>query len=407
MMKAKICIGLMSGTSVDGIDVVIAEFRRVNGFIKHKFLLFRKYDFSSIIRKRIFDAMNDSLPSTKNICQLNFELAYLYANAVKNTLRESGLSKDKIFVIGSHGQTIYHIPQGTKENGKKLIASTLQIGDGSIIAEITGIPTVSDFRTRDIAAGGHGAPLVPFADFHLLTHHKKNRVLQNIGGVANLTFLKASGKISDIIAFDNGPGNMIIDYATYYFTKGKQTFDKNGELAGRGKINNAILSELLKHPYCKMKPPKTTGREMFGKEYTERIIKQYVVRDLSHSKDRTVFCPYQGYSKKDIYDFISTVTALTAITITDSYKNFIMNKYRVDEVLLAGGGAYNTTLVKMIKNKLQDTDVKTLEDIGFNSDGKEALSFALLAYATMLNIPNNVPSATGAKKPVVLGKISY
>ena len=397
-MKPKICMGLMSGTSVDGIDVVIAEFRLVKGFIKHKLLLFRKYDFPSMIRKRIFDAMNDSLPSTKNICQLNFELAYLYAKAVIKTLKESGLGKNKIFVVGSHGQTIYHIPQGTRENGKKLVASTLQIGDGSVIAEITGIPTVSDFRTRDIAVGGHGAPLVPFADFHLLTHHKKNRILQNIGGVANVTFLKANGKISDIIAFDNGPGNMIIDYATFYFTNGKQNLDRNGELAGKGKVNNAILSELLKHPYYKTKPPKTTGREMFGKQYTEKIIKQYVVRDLSRKK---------GYSKKDFCDFIAIITALTAITIIDSYKNFIMNKYLIDEVLLTGGGAYNPTLVKMIKNELQDMDVKTLEDIGFNSDGKEALSFALLAYATMLNVPNNVPSATGAKKPVVLGKISY
>jgi len=388
-VQSKICVGLMSGTSVDGIDVVVAEFKLVKGFIRHKLLFFKKYSFPSSIRKRIFNIMSDSFPSTKDICQLNFELAYLYANAVNKILKVSGLDKDKIFVIGSHGQTIYHIPQGTKVDDKKLTPSTLQIGDGSVIAELTRIPTISDFRTRDIAVGGHGAPLVPFADFHLLTHPSKNRVLQNIGGVANSTFLKANGKIEDIIAFDNGPGNMIIDYAVSYFTNGKQAFDKDGRLARKGKVNKIILSELLKHPYYKNNPPKTTGREMFGKDYCEKIIRQFKI------------------SKKDMYDFIATVTALTAITITDSYKKFIMNRERIDEVLLAGGGAYNQALVEMIKNELPDVEVKTIEDIGFNSDAKEALSFALLAYATMLNIPNNVPSATGAKKTVVLGKISY
>ncbi len=379
----------MSGTSVDGIDVAIAEFKMVEGFIKHKLLSFKKYDFPKAIRKKIFEVMSDSVPSTKNICQLNFELAYLYSDAVKKALKSSGLSRNKVFVIGSHGQTIYHIPQGTVEKGKRLIPSTFQIGDGSVIAELTGIPTVSDFRTRDVAVGGHGAPLVPFADFHLLTDHRKNRILQNIGGVANSTFLKTNGKISDIIAFDNGPGNMIIDYAVSYLTDGKLKYDKNGKLASKGIVDKKILRELLKHPYYKMKPPKTTGREMFGKEYTEKIIKRFRI------------------SKRNMNDFVATVTALTAITITDSYKKFIMPKNRINEVLLAGGGAYNRTLVKMIKDEIPDVEVKILEDIGFDSDAKEALSFALLAYATMLNIPNNVPTATGAKKPVILGKICY
>ncbi len=388
--KSKICIGVMSGTSVDGIDVVISEFCLKNNLIKSKMLFFKHFNFTKGLREKILDAMNSQKFCSAKLCQLNFELAYAYSDAVNQTMLESGYKKKDIFAIGSHGQTIYHIPHGTKTGRKNLISSTLQIGDGSVIAEITGIATVSDFRTRDIAAGGEGAPLVPFADYHLFTHREKNIILQNIGGISNSTFLKANGKISDIIAFDNGPGNMMIDYVISKFTDNKMHFDPDGRMAAKGKVNPDIFKHLIRHPYFKEMPPKSTGREMFGKDYVEAIIKKFDIK------------------KEDINNFAATLTALTAYTIADSYKKYILSKYEVNEIILSGGGAYNKTLKSMISDYIQDIPVITLDDTGLIiSQAREALSFALLAYAAMLGIPNNIPSATGAKKQVVLGKISY
>lgn len=387
-MKSDLCIGIMSGTSVDGIDVVIADFFLKRNIIKHNLIAHQHYVFPLSIRKKIFEAMDIDKSSSKMLCELNFELAYLYANAVKKILKKINIKKEDILAIGSHGQTIYHIPRDTKENGKKLIPSTLQIGDGSVIAELTGITTVSDFRTRDIAAGGHGAPLVPFADFHIFSNPKKNIVLQNIGGISNCTFLKAHGKIDDVIAFDNGPGNVMIDFAISKLTYGKMKYDKDGRFAKMGKINEAILKNILAHPFFNKKPPKSTGREMFGAEFVDKIIHKFNI------------------TEKNIYDFIATLTYFTAITIAESYKKFIMKKHKIDEAILSGGGAYNKTLVEMIRNLLPHLRIKILEELGFISQAKEALCFALLAYAAMHKIPNNVPSATGAKKHVILGKIT-
>lgn len=378
----------MSGTSVDGIDISASHFYMKRGFIKHKLISASHFKFPEKIRRKIFSAMSLSDSSVSIICELNFELAHIYAKAVDSFLQKSKIKREDVYAIGSHGQTIWHIPRGILKNGNLITPSTLQLGDGSVIAELTGITTVSDFRPRDIAAGGHGAPLVPFADYHLFTHKKKNRIIQNIGGISNSTYLKAGGCINDIIAFDNGPGNMMLDYAVSVMTNGKARYDKDGRFSRCGIIIAPMLSHLLSHPYLKITPPKSTGREMFGAYYTDKIITQY---------------KNKGF---DFHDIISTLAYFTAHVIADSYQKFILPANQIDEIILTGGGAFNKTIVSHIERSCPHAKVMPISEFDIEPSVKESLSFAMLAYAAMNNIPNNVPSATGAQKQAILGKIS-
>jgi anhydro-N-acetylmuramic acid kinase len=286
--------------------------------------------------------------------------------------------------IGSHGQTIFHIPSGRTYKGHP-IRSTLQIGEPSVIAEMTGITTVADFRPRDIACGGQGAPLVPFADYILFQHKRLHRALQNIGGISNVTFLPAGGRIEDVIAFDCGPGNMVIDAIVSLITNGKKTYDRNGAIAQRGRVSDALLTKFLRHPFFRMHPPKTTGREAFGQPYSQDFYKAGVSLRLRPE------------------DIVATATALTASAIADAYNRFLPAV--PDQIILCGGGAKNRCLVSLLAEKLQKSRLMTTSDFGIDSDAKEAVSFAILAWAAIQGIPNNVPSATGAVRPAVLGKI--
>ncbi|EOD00095.1 anhydro-N-acetylmuramic acid kinase [Caldisalinibacter kiritimatiensis] len=375
----KLIIGLMSGTSVDAVDAALVEIEGNGLNTKVNLIEFHKEPIPKKIKEDILKACSIKDSSVELICRLNFEVGEVFAKAVLEICKSAGVSSEEIDLIGSHGQTIYHIPQN----------STLQIGELSLIAERTGIITVGDFRVRDVAAGGHGAPLVPYTEYLLYRNPNKTIALQNIGGIGNVTVIPRNGTINDVYAFDTGPGNMIIDAIVNEMTNGEQEYDDEGEIAAKGKINEEMLKELLNHPYLKNEPPKTTGREEFGIEFSRQILKRYREKEL-----------------KDI-DILSTVTYFTAKTISDSYKKWIIPKDNIDQVVIGGGGSYNKTLLKMIKEELKEIEVITQEELGYSSDAKEAIAFAILANETIHGNTNNLPKVTGATKPVVMGKIVY
>lgn len=372
--------GLMSGTSVDGVDVAIIDIDNEKVSVR----AFDTFPYSAELRRDILQLCGTESCNVADVCHLNFVLGEVFAESVLKLCKKSSINLNTVDLIGSHGQTIYHNPKG-RHFGKKTIRSTLQISEPSIIAQRTGITTVADFRPRDMAAGGQGAPLVPFADYFLFRDKRRNRAVQNIGGIANVTSLPAGCLPGDIIAFDTGPGNMIIDGIISTISRGKQKFDHGGQIAAQGTIDKTILDCLLKHPFLGLRPPKSTGREEFGSRYCDAL--------------------YRKMKKKSIpaEDIIATVTAFTAESIVRAYRNFLPRM--PDEVILCGGGAHNSTLVKMLRQGLDKSRILTSDDFGISCDAKEAISFAILAYATIKGEPNNVPGATGATKPLVLGKI--
>ncbi len=372
--------GLMSGTSADGVSAAIIEAapRRI------RTLAFRTFPYPPEIRKRVFTLFRPETARLDEICRLNFLLGELFARALISLARSNQISLRSIDLIGSHGQTICHLPQA-KRAGRRDAGSTFQIGEPSVIAERTGIPTVADFRPRDIAAGGQGAPLVPYADFLLFRHLHRSRAIQNIGGIANVTWMPARPKIGDLMAFDTGPGNMMMDRVTQLITRGKRNYDDGGRLARRGHVDPSLLAELLAHPFLRRPPPKSTGREEFGVAFADELFRR---------RRKAGVAPL---------DILSTLNAFTSLSIRDAYQRFLSK--RPDEVILCGGGARNRLLVQRLKADLQPSKVVVMDELGINADAKEAVSFALLARETVRGVPNNVPSATGAERAVVLGKI--
>jgi anhydro-N-acetylmuramic acid kinase len=319
-----------------------------------------------------------------DICHYNFVLGEVFADAVIKLCSKSGISLGSIDLIGSHGQTIYHQPCG-KRYGRRMIRSTLQIGEPSVIAQRTGITTVADLRPRDMASGGEGAPLVPYADYVLFKHDRLARAVQNIGGIANVTFLPGGCKQNDIVAFDTGPGNMVIDGIVHFITGGRKRYDAGGKMAARGTVDKRLLSEMLRHSFFRRRPPKSTGREEFGADFAERIYRRADRKGLPDA------------------DIVATVTALTAKSIAQAYRQFLPTM--PDELILCGGGSHNRTLVEMLHAELSDVKMLSTDDFGISVDAREAVSFAILAWATIKGMTNNVPAATGAKRPVILGKI--
>ncbi len=379
-------IGLMSGTSFDGIDACLVKITGNGLSTETEIIEFETYPYKEEIRELIFDASKEQTGRVDKICQLNFTLGKLFADAAGQIAEKSSIPISDIDIIGSHGQTIYHI-SSLKEKADKDVRSTLQIAEPSVIAQETGVTTVADFRTRDIAAGGEGAPLVPYADFILFGKDGIGRAVQNIGGIANVTFLPAGCSINEIIAFDNGPGNMIIDRFAEIITEGKLKYDKDGELASKGKLNQDLLERLCSHPYLSIPPPKSTGREDFGIQFSDNLYEE-LKRD-----------------NVDFLDTITTVTVFTAKSISDSYRKYIQPSYKLSEVVMSGGGVYNPILFQFLKEYLENINIRKVEEFGIPSDAKEALAFAILANETICGYPGNVPSATGARERVVLGKI--
>lgn len=381
-------LGLMSGTSHDGIDAAIVKIAGSGAGSKVTLLHYNSYPYPAGLQRRIGMAFTGN---AADICRLNVELGEAFADAAMNCIKEAGLESQDVDLIASHGQTIYHIPPTEGTAG-----CTLQIGEDSVIAELTGILTVSDFRPRDMAAGGHGAPLVPLADYILFHEKGKVKTVQNIGGIANVTVV--TEKLEDVIAFDTGPGNSLIDEAVKILTGGKEFFDLDGKMASSGKIDNELLKELMNNPYFSMNPPKSTGRELFGKEMAF-LLTRLVSGEVGRRKGR----------KKE--DLIATLTRFTAESISDAYKRFVFPKHNIDQVILTGGGSRNPVLIDHLKELLKKASktrpaIVFIDKLGIPSSAKEALSFAILGNETVSGNPGNLPKATGAKKAVILGKIS-
>lgn len=375
--------GVMSGTSLDGIDVALVRIEGSGVDKNVKLINKKKIPFRNDIKSEIQQALSIENSNVQLICSLNFKLGLCFANAVKEVCKEANFSLEQLDLIGSHGQTIYHQP---KPEGN-MIASTLQIGEPTVIAYDTNTTVISNFRTMDMAAGGQGAPLVPYSEVILYRDPSKNRLLQNIGGISNVTVIPNQQSDQNVIAFDTGPGNMIIDEVCQRLFQ--LPYDQNGEIAKQGRVVDEILTYCISHPFLKMNPPKSTGREQFGEKFASELLKRF-----------------EKHSKENI---LTTVTMFTANSIVHHYKKFILPYYEIDEVILGGGGSYNSTLVEMLRNGLKDENCAIFiqEDIGYSSEAKEAIAFAILANETHHRNPSNVPSATGAKQSVVLGNITF
>lgn len=371
-------VGLMSGTSLDGIDAALVEFRGAGEVPEWSVLGYHTREYSAEERKQIHDAIVEG--SAAALCRLHAQMGEWLASAVLQACEAGGVNPEEVDVVGSHGQTIWHEPPQGGVRG-----ATLQLGCPATIAERTGIAVVSDFRTRDVAAGGEGAPLVPWVDRFLFSHDERQRALQNIGGMGNVTWLPPRGDERAILAFDTGPGVAMIDAAVQIATNGRQAFDREGEWASRGTVDDALMQEVLRHPYFGRKPPKSTGREVFGRPFVQAIADR---RGTS--------------SEQEWADLITTLTAVTARTIGDAYRNWLI-PLGLDEVFLTGGGARNVELVRRIEAELDPLPVKTGDELGVDPDAKEAVAFAVLAWAFAHGVPGNVPEATGAEGPRVLG----
>ena len=380
--RSKLIVGLISGTSADGIDAVLV---RVNGSgtsTRPTQLASDSYQYPPELRALVLE---NSLPGTGSvdlICELNVLLAHFFADAVKKIARKARVALSEIDLIGSHGQTVHHLPVPKRSFGK-LIRSGLQIGDPSTIAKLTGITTIGDFRMADMAVGGQGAPLVPYFDYVMFRSRTKNRIVLNLGGIANFTALPKKCSSTDVLAFDTGPANMVIDALMMKFYG--QQYDAEGQVALKGTIVPELLSDLMTMPYFTMRPPKSTGRELFGAMLLPRIVE------------------YEGKVSKE--DIIATVTRWTPFSVFDQYKRFIAKRMKAEEVIVSGGGAHNKAIMGALQEYFKPALVRRIESVGFSADAKEAICFAILANETISEHPSNVPSVTGADRPVVLGKI--
>ena len=398
-----IVAGVMSGTSADGINVALVRIaervgpkrrsqheqlrergRPLHTIQGHKLIAHQEFPFPAPVRRMILRMMNAGSASVADLARLNFLLGVLYADAVANTARKHRV---KVELIGCHGQTIYHQGESAWFLGRKL-AVTWQTGEAAMIAAQLGVPVVSDFRPADMAAGGKGAPLVPFFDFLFYRDESLSRIAQNIGGIANLTAMPAAASLDDVVAFDTGPGHMVID-AVMQELYGRR-YDGGGKIAASGRVLEGVIAESLAAPFFRTRPPKTAGREEFGREYVANFLR---------------IC---GRAPKQ--DIVATATRLTTRSIADAVQRFVIGgRGRFEEMIVSGGGAKNRTLMAMLREQLTPIgiEVRHSEEFGVPSEAKEAMAFAILAYETWNRRPSNVPSATGAKRAALLGKVSY
>ena len=377
---SRLVVGLMSGTSADGIDAVLTRITGYGTSTRVEQLGFYFLPFDEATRNRILAVAGGDFGGTKEICLLSTHLGILYAEAVGRLLEQCGV--DHVDLIGNHGQTVWHIPEGEPYLGTT-IRGTLQIGDPSYLAERFSCPVVSDFRVRDMAAGGLGAPLVPYTEFLLYRSDTEDVALQNIGGIGNVTLLPAGCELSEVTAFDTGPGNMVMDALVMRITDGKQGYDDGGRLAASGRVIPELLDWMCEDPYLTKQPPKTTGREYYGKDYVERLL---------------------SVGDYPLVDVLTTATAFTAKSIALSLERFA--KRMPARLVVAGGGSRNPVLLRFLQEYLPHCRVQIQEDLGYDSDAKEAVAFALLANEALFGVCNNAPSATGASHGVVMGRIN-
>ncbi len=365
--------GVMSGTSLDGIDVAIVDIHTK----KLSYKAFHSTPYPKPVREALLSVSNN-ITHTATISRLNFLLGALYADAIQETCRRKRIPLTSIELCGLHGQTIFHEGQPVEYLGMR-VASTLQIGEAAVVAERTGIPTISNFRERDIAAGGKGAPLVPYVDYLLFRHRRIGRIALNIGGIANITVIPAAAKPEQVTAFDTGPGNMIIDALVSHKTNARQRYDRDGRIARANKIHPRMLEAMLSDPYLTLPPPKSAGREQFGHEFSSGLIATGLPID----------------------DLIATATEFTAQSIANAIQFPNMT-----ELIVSGGGIHNRQIMRRLRELLPNLAVTTTKTHGIDPDAKEAIAFAVLAHAHMHHRPANIPSATGARHPAILGKHS-
>jgi anhydro-N-acetylmuramic acid kinase len=382
-------IGLMSGTSADGVDVALA---RISGDgstpVRGKLVAHITLRLDGSVRKEVLRVAESGAVSAGEVSQLNFRLGEIFSDAVVVACKKFRVKLSQVDLIGSHGQTIFHQGKPVPFLGRPT-CSTLQIGEGSIIAARTGVTTISDFRAADMAVGGQGAPMVPYVDYLLYADKTQGRVSLNLGGIGNITILPAKGKASDVYAFDTGPGNMVIDALVSHFSRGRKRFDEDGRIARQGDSNERLLLEMMKDPYLKLKPPKSTGREYYGQAYMEKLLK--MARRFGASPD----------------DLIRATTIFTALSVVDALKRFVLPRTKIHQLIVSGGGAHNPVIMAQLAAALSPIEVMSSSELGVDPDAKEAYAFALLAYETWHRRNGNLPSATGAKRGAILGKLSY
>lgn len=377
-------VGLMSGTSVDGIDAAVVTVEGSGREAHIECVGYCCHPFQPEVRGALLEmASPDALCGPGEIAAMNFTIGRLFAEAAVACAAETGIGVDRIDCIASHGHTIFHRGASDEVDGRG--RCTLQIGEAAVIAERTGVMVVSDFRTADMAAGGQGAPLVPYFDYVFLRSDRASRAALNIGGIANVTYLPAGCRLEDVIAFDTGPGNMLIDAAAARFSRGGLPCDLDGRMASRGRVNGALLDRLLSHPFYSMQPPRSAGREQFGAHYLDTV---------------TDWAEARGLEPEDV---VATLTALTAESIARACADYLPGT--VDEIIVSGGGARNPVLMSRLE-AAGGVKARMFDDFGMPGDAKEAAAFALLASETVRGVPSNVPAATGASHPVVLGKIT-
>jgi anhydro-N-acetylmuramic acid kinase len=371
-----IVVGLMSGTSVDGIDAAVVDITQDGDALRIRLLGYAESAIDEQLRQRIHALFSPELSRIDEVCEVNVLLGEAFAEAAAVVIRQVGVQPD---LIASHGQTVWHqvAPGHTR--------STLQLAEPSVIAERLGVTTVADFRPRDIAAGGQGAPLASWGDALLFGDPRLSRAVQNIGGIGNVTWVPPGGQWEAILAFDTGPGNALIDHAAWRLSGGMQRFDLDGALAATGRVDDGLLAELLDQPYFVAQPPKSTGRELFGAQLVDPFIERSEQRGLSTS------------------DILATLTAFTAHSIADQYRRFLPG--RPDEVVVGGGGSRNPVLMGLLSELLDPAQIRMHEDFGLPSLGREAVYFALMGHETLHGRPNTVPSCTGATHAVVMGKL--
>jgi len=381
-------LGMMSGTSADGIDVALARVSGAPPKLNAKLLGHTSSKFPPAIRREILRVAEQHPIAAGDFSQLHFRLGKLFADAALAACHKFRVSPKRIALIGSHGQTVFHQGRPVACFGSRT-ASTLQIGEPSVIAARTGVTTIGDFRPADIALGGQGAPLVPYVDYLLYRHAKLGRVSLNLGGIANITVLPHAAKPQQVFAFDTGPANMLIDALVAHFTHGRLRFDKNAALASQGRSLPALLDDLMRDPYLKLAPPKSTGREYYGQAYLKELL------------------ALGRHHRAKPNDLIRAATIFTALSVVDALNRFVLPRADIHQLIVSGGGARNPIILAQLSAALPAIQVLPSSRLGIPEDAKEAFAFALLAYETFHQRPANLPSATGARGPAILGKISY
>ncbi len=382
--KERLIVGTMSGTSTDGTDVALLKISGCRLTTKFDVVAFDAYAYPEELLQRIFAVYPPNLVTGEQIARLSFDIAENQADAILHLISKANFRPEDIDLISLYGLTLFH---GSPNREKGIPGTHLIIGEPAVVMERTGITVLADLRNQDVAVGGEGCPLVPYADWVIFRDRKLGRAVQNIGGIGNVTGVRPMAEIDDLIAFDTGPGNMVIDGLIKIFTNGRERFDRNGAMAAQGKVNEDLLNELMDAPFIQRKPPKSSGREDFGDQYCQWLLQRARAREISDT------------------DLVATATALTAQSMAENYRRYVAPLFKIDEVILAGGGVHNATLVRMIRERLAPIKVLTHEDFGINSDAKEAIAWAIMGNDTIQGKTVNVPSATGSQRRALLGKL--